>query len=269
MAKQASRGWVIGGSLRVAVVRSTGAPRRPRRHGRTTSIVGCCRIRPERLRGPPARRRRPPRRRHRGVARRLPPRPDERRQPQPLRVHAGRRARRRHARPSSAWSRPRSTTSTWTSTPASTRGSAPSTSSRSCRSATRRWTTASSWPARSGERIATRFDLPVYLYAQAATRPDRVKLADVRRGQYEGLKAEIDQHGREPDFGPARMHPRPARWRSAPGRSSSPTTSTSTSDDVELAKRIARRVRESGGGLPEVQAQRVLDRGARAAPRSR
>jgi glutamate formiminotransferase len=38
-----------------------------------------------------------------------------------------------------------------------------------------------------GRRIASRFDLPVYLYAAAATRPDRIKLADVRRGQYEGV----------------------------------------------------------------------------------
>jgi len=58
-----------------------------------------------------------------------------------------------------------------------------------------------------GEQIATRYDLPVFLYARAATRAERVKLADVRRGQYEGLKTEIDQVGRAPDFGPARMHP--------------------------------------------------------------
>ena len=58
-----------------------------------------------------------------------------------------------------------------------------------------------------GARIAARFDLPVYLYAAAATRGDRVKLADVRRGQYEGLKLEIGTAGRQPDFGPARMHP--------------------------------------------------------------
>jgi glutamate formiminotransferase len=65
-----------------------------------------------------------------------------------------------------------------------------------------------------GERIASRFDLPVFLYARAARRSDREKLADVRRGQYEGLKSEIDQHGRQPDFGPARMHPS-----AGPGRS--------------------------------------------------
>jgi glutamate formiminotransferase len=67
--------------------------------------------------------------------------------------------------------------------------------------------TASASPATFGRRIAERFDLPVYLYAAAATRPGRVRLADVRRGQYEGLVAEIATAGREPDFGPARMHP--------------------------------------------------------------
>ena len=76
----------------------------------------------------------------------------------------------------------------------------------------------SSWRA-FGERIAARFELPVYLYANAALRPDRVKLADVRRGQYEGLKAEIDQRGREPDFGPARVHPSAGRSRSGRDRS--------------------------------------------------
>ena len=55
---------------------------------------------------------------------------------------------------------------------------------------------------RLGERIATRFDIPVFLYARAATRSDRTKLADIRRGQYECLRTEIGQPGREPDFGP-------------------------------------------------------------------
>ena len=68
-------------------------------------------------------------------------------------------------------------------------------------------------------RSPQRFDLPVYLYAEAATRSERVKLADVRRGQYEGLKSEIDQRGREPDFGPAGCTRRPARSPSGRGRS--------------------------------------------------
>ena len=105
-----------------------------------------------------------------------------------------------------------------------------------------------------GERIAARFELPVYLYAMAATRSDRVKLADVRRGQYEGLRAEIGQRGREPDFGPARMHPRGGAVAVGARPFLIAYNINLASDDVELAKRIARRVRESGGGLPRVQA---------------
>src|SRR4051794_11391099 len=105
-----------------------------------------------------------------------------------------------------------------------------------------------------GSRIAARWDLPVYLYAQAATRADRVKLADVRRGQYEGLKTEIGQNGRHPDFGPARMHPRFGAVAVGARAFLIAYNINLASDDVELAKRIARRVRESGGGLPKVQA---------------
>lgn len=107
---------------------------------------------------------------------------------------------------------------------------------------------------RFGARIASRFDLPVYLYAEAAQRGDRVRLADVRRGQYEGLKAEIAQHGREPDFGPSRMHPRAGAIAVGARPFLIAWNVNLASDDVELAKRIARRVRESGGGLPKVQA---------------
>ena len=102
-------------------------------------------------------------------------------------------------------------------------------------------------------RIADRFDLPVYLYAQAARRGDRVKLADVRRGQYEGLKAEIGQNGREPDLGPARMHPSAGAVAVGARPFLIAYNINLESEDLELAKRIARRVRESGGGLPKVQ----------------
>ena len=105
-----------------------------------------------------------------------------------------------------------------------------------------------------GERIASRFDMPVYLYANAALRPDRERLADVRRGQYEGLKAEIAQNGREPDFGPARMHPSAGAVAVGARPFLIAYNINLDSDDIDLAKRIARRVRESGGGLPKVQA---------------
>ena len=105
-----------------------------------------------------------------------------------------------------------------------------------------------------GERIATRFDLPVYLYARAAQRSDREKLADVRRGQHEGLKEEIAQHGREPDFGPPRLHPSAGAVAVGARPFLIAYNINLDSDDVDLAKRIARRVRESGGGLPKLQA---------------
>jgi glutamate formiminotransferase len=103
-------------------------------------------------------------------------------------------------------------------------------------------------------RIAARFDLPIYLYAAAAQRPDRVKLADVRRGQYEGLKTEISQHGREPDVGPSRMHPSAGAVAVGARPFLIAYNINLESADVDLAKRIARRVRESGGGLPKLQA---------------
>jgi glutamate formiminotransferase len=105
-----------------------------------------------------------------------------------------------------------------------------------------------------GKRIADRFDLPVYLYAAAATRPERVKLGDVRRGQYEGLKAEIGQRGREPDFGPPRTHPSAGAVAVGARPFLIAYNINLESDEKELAVRIARRIRESSGGLPAVQA---------------
>ncbi len=109
-----------------------------------------------------------------------------------------------------------------------------------------------------GRRLADRFDLPVYFYAEAATRPDRVRLADVRRGQYEGLRDEIHQHGREPDAGPARMHPTGGAVAIGARPFLVAWNIDLDTDDLEVARRIARRVRESGGGLPRVQANGFL-----------
>ena len=105
-----------------------------------------------------------------------------------------------------------------------------------------------------GRRIAQRYQLPVFLYARAALRPDRVRLADVRRGGYEGLRDEIAQNGRGPDFGPARTHPRVGAVAVGARPFLIAWNINLESPDVELAKRIARRVRESGGGLRAVQA---------------
>jgi glutamate formiminotransferase len=61
---------------------------------------------------------------------------------------------------------------------------------------------------RLGERVGTELNIPVYLYEEAATRPERVGLENIRRGQYEGLKEEIETRAeRQPDFGPAYLGP--------------------------------------------------------------
>ena len=105
-----------------------------------------------------------------------------------------------------------------------------------------------------GRRIAERFDLPVYLYAKAATRPERQVLADIRRPQFEGLGALIGQTAHAPDFGPARVHPTAGAMVVGARPFLIAYNINLESHDLELAKRIARRVRERSGGLPRVQA---------------
>ena len=97
--------------------------------------------------------------------------------------------------------------------------------------------------------------MPVFLYARAATRPDRVRLADVRRGGYEGVRDELRDPAidRRPDFGPARTHPRAGAVAVGARPFLIAWNINLDTNDVEIAKRIARRVRESGGGLPAVQ----------------
>ena len=104
------------------------------------------------------------------------------------------------------------------------------------------------------ERVADRFGIPVYMYGEAATSPARQRLADIRRGQYEGLRTQISETGREPDFGPARVHATAGAMAVGARPFLIAYNINLESRDLELAKRIARRIRESSGGLPRVQA---------------
>src|SRR4030095_10018810 len=61
---------------------------------------------------------------------------------------------------------------------------------------------------RLGDRVGRELEIPVYLYERAATRPDRENLADIRRGEFEGIRDEIGTNpARDPAFGPTRVHP--------------------------------------------------------------
>jgi glutamate formiminotransferase len=112
---------------------------------------------------------------------------------------------------------------------------------------------------RFGEQIATRFDLPVYLYGDAALRPERRRLAHVRRGQYEAVRDEIATNPeRAPDFGPARIHPRGGAVAVGARKPLIAFNVNLRTDDLALAIRIASTIRESSGGLPAVQAMGVL-----------
>ena len=115
----------------------------------------------------------------------------------------------------------------------------------------------------AGRRAALRH--PGLSLCERSPRADRVRLADVRRGQYEGLREEIGFKGREPDYGPARTHPTFGALAVSARPFLIAYNINLDSDDLELAKRIARRVRESSGGLPKVQVG-FLDRRARAGP---
>jgi glutamate formiminotransferase / 5-formyltetrahydrofolate cyclo-ligase len=112
---------------------------------------------------------------------------------------------------------------------------------------------------RFGEQLAARFSLPVYLYGEAALRPERRRLADVRRGQYEGLREELGVNAeRDPDFGPPRLHPRGGAVAIGARKPLIAFNVNLANDDLALAKRIAHAIRESSGGLPAVQAMGVL-----------
>jgi glutamate formiminotransferase/formiminotetrahydrofolate cyclodeaminase len=105
-----------------------------------------------------------------------------------------------------------------------------------------------------GRRVGEELGIPVYLYEAAATRPDRTNLADVRRGEYEGLKTEIETNpDRRPDFGPARLGPAGATVIGARPFLIAYNVYLAT-DDVEIAKKIARAIRHSTGGLRHVKA---------------
>jgi glutamate formiminotransferase/formiminotetrahydrofolate cyclodeaminase len=114
---------------------------------------------------------------------------------------------------------------------------------------------------RLGERVGRELNIPVYLYEEAATRPERVNLENIRRGQYEGLKTEIATNPeRNPDFGPARLGTAGATVIGARHPLIAYNIYLNTGD-VSVAKAVAKIVRQSSGGLPSVKALGMLVEG--------
>ena len=107
----------------------------------------------------------------------------------------------------------------------------------------------------AGERIANELDIPVYLYEKAATRRDRVDLANIRRGEFEILRDTIESDpDRKPDFGTRRIHPTAGAMAVGARLPLVAFNINLTTDDPAVAKKIAKAVRGSDGGLLYVKA---------------
>ena len=100
--------------------------------------------------------------------------------------------------------------------------------------------------------LADTLDIPVYLYDRAATSPERASLAEVRKGEFEGLREAVARGERLPDFGPHRIGRAGATAVGA--RQPLVAFNVYLTGAEDGAKEIARSVRESSGGLPAVRA---------------
>ena len=105
-----------------------------------------------------------------------------------------------------------------------------------------------------GRALAARHALPVYYYGHAARRPERRRLRELRHGEYEGLPERLKTEEGRPDDGPARFDARAGATLIGARDVLVAYNVWLATDDLIAARAIARSVRESGGGLPAVQA---------------
>ncbi len=101
-----------------------------------------------------------------------------------------------------------------------------------------------------GERVAKELQIPVFLYAKAATRVERERLPDIRKGEFEGLRGRT----LEPDFGPPRVHPTAGATAIGARPFLVAFNVYLDTQEIAVAKEIAKQIRTSSGGLPGVQA---------------
>ncbi|MEW6244975.1 MAG: glutamate formimidoyltransferase [Bacillota bacterium] len=109
-----------------------------------------------------------------------------------------------------------------------------------------------------GQEIGEKLEIPVYLYEAAATRPERKSLPNVRKGEFEGLKETIHLPERQPDFGPARVHPTAGATAVGARPPLIAYNINLSTSDVKVAKAIARAIRGSSGGYPSIKALGVM-----------
>ena len=109
-----------------------------------------------------------------------------------------------------------------------------------------------------GETIAARHGMPVYLYEEAATADHRRDLAAIRKGEFEGFAAKVRDPLWKPDFGPARVHPTAGCVAIGAREFLIAFNINLTTADLEVARRVAKAVRHSSGGLRYVKAMGVM-----------
>jgi len=115
---------------------------------------------------------------------------------------------------------------------------------------------------RVGAEIWKRYQIPVYLYESAATTPERQNLENIRRGQFEGIRDEIATNpARKPDFGDPRVHPTAGATVVGARKFLVAYNVFLNTPDVDVAKKIAKAVRFSSGGLRFVKGAGFLVRG--------
>src|SRR6202158_3131704 len=113
-----------------------------------------------------------------------------------------------------------------------------------------------------GEEIWKRYQIPVYLYEAAATCPEQQNLENIRRGQFEGIRADIATNpARKPDFGEARVHPTAGATVVGARKFLIAYNVFLNTPDVEIAKKIAKAVRFSSGGMRYLKGAGFLVRG--------
>ena len=108
-----------------------------------------------------------------------------------------------------------------------------------------------------GAELWQELRIPVFFYAEAATRVERRRLPDIRKGEYEGLPAKLADPDWAPDVGEPMPHPTAGVTVVGARRPLIAYNVNLRTEDVDVAKRIAKVVRESSGGLPAVQAMGV------------
>ena len=109
-----------------------------------------------------------------------------------------------------------------------------------------------------GAAIAARHGLPVYLYEKAASAPHRRNLAEIRKGEFEGFPDKIKDPLWKPDFGPDRVHPTAGCVAVGAREFLIAYNINLASPDLDLARAIARAIRESSGGFQCVKAMGVM-----------